>query len=265
MAAALNGATRGVVEAQAPALAQAELVRQQPRPNGSPDADLTTLIAPTGVRAHAGRGTLLLYALDEQGGRIDLGGVLKETSEAHRRIAVTGAVDHRAIRVVVSRQPRPQKDFLRILREYRRAEVERQQRRAGGEWSAWSPIDRAKTCGILRNVPEEAEELTTDDVRPAALVDPLPFLKAGVWEGVNVESLIPHERLEVPKAARAPRPLSERYGPEVMVRSLDFAVEAGTRYRYRIRIVMEGTDGVGQRREVVGPWSEPTAPVHVAE
>ena len=50
-----------------------------------------------------------------------------------------------------------------------------------------------------------------------------------------------------------------------MVRSLDFTVEPGFHYRYRVRIVIDGSDGVGQRRELIGPWSEPTAEVAVPE
>jgi hypothetical protein len=121
--------------------------------------------------------------------------------------------------------------------------------------------------GLLRNLPEQAREPTPAGVRIAALVDPLPFLKAGDWEGVDVERLL--RRHEVASRARG---LFRRGGrlaspttdaPEIMVRSLDFTVEKGFHHRYRVCIVVDGSDGVGQRREVPVPWSEPTAEVAV--
>ncbi len=51
--------------------------------------------------------------------------------------------------------------------------------------------------------------------------------------------------------------------PEVLVRSLDFTVEPGMAYRYRARIVAESPLLQGQRRELIGPWSVPTAEVLV--
>ena len=44
-----------------------------------------------------------------------------------------------------------------------------------------------------------------DDVRIDALVDPLPFLKAGYWEQVHVASLVPKEKREIDKPAAALR------------------------------------------------------------
>ena len=34
---------------------------------------------------------------------------------------------------------------------------------------------------------------------PTNLVDPLPFLKAGLWEKVHIASLVPKEKKEIPK------------------------------------------------------------------
>jgi RNA polymerase sigma factor (sigma-70 family) len=237
----------------------------------TPDSDRSTLVAPSDVNARAGRGTMLVFALDENGRRIDLGGAskgtFKEVSQEHRWAVITGVLDHRAIRERLS--GRLGEDSINVHPDYRRAEVERQAPGPGGDWSAWSRVDREENCLILRNLPEEEAERTPEELRLAALVDPLPFLKAGVWEGVDVERLIagpkgtPPVRRSAGRGIRLPFPTTE--APEIMVRSLDFTVEPGSSYRYRVRIVIDGTDGVGQRREVMGPWSEPTAPVRIPE
>src|SRR5208337_3838139 len=56
---------------------------------------------------------------------------------------------------------------------------------------------------ILDNLPEEDDELTLDNVRPDNLNDPLPFLKAGLWEKVHIASLVPSEK----KKIEAPPPM----------------------------------------------------------
>ena len=63
-------------------------------------------------------------------------------------------------------------------------------------------FDRTK-IKVLDNLPEVDEELTPDNVRPTNLVDPLPFLKAGLWEKVHIASLVPKEKKEVPKSSDA--------------------------------------------------------------
>ena len=121
----------------------------------------------------------------------------------------------------------------------------------------------------MRNISETGEERTPEEVRIAAFVDPLPFLKVGVWEGVEIERLIPDRHVEVPDRGLTGRgtrlPFATTDAPEIMVRALDFTVVPGFHYRYRVRIVIDGSDGVGQRHEVFGPWSEPTAEVAVTE
>ena len=57
-----------------------------------------------------------------------------------------------------------------------------------------------RTIKVLDNLPEEDEELTPDNVRPYGLVDPLPFLKSGLWEKVHIASLVPKEKKEIPKS-----------------------------------------------------------------
>jgi hypothetical protein len=62
--------------------------------------------------------------------------------------------------------------------------------------------------------------------------------------------------------------------PKVMIRSLDFTVEADYTYRYRLRIVVKNPNhkwetvspGVDtQSEELKGPWSDPTEPVSIPD
>src|SRR5208337_4858404 len=111
---------------------------------------------------------------------------------------------------------------------------------------------------ILDNLPEEDEELTPETVRPDNLNDPLPFLKAGLWEKVHIASLVPKEKKEI----AAPPPIAGMMGggmmgggmggmaaaggdagkfwksaeKRVMVRALDFTPRPDNNYRYRVRI-----------------------------
>ena len=98
------------------------------------------------------------------------------------------------------------------------------------------------------------------------LVDPLPYLKAGVWNGVDVDRFVrkanENDAGQPPVmmgglmkgGGRVPKP---KPAPAVlMLRQLDFSVERGRTYRYRARVVVE--DERGRKKEVAGPWSEPT-------
>ncbi len=178
-----------------------------------------------------------------------------------------GALDHQAVRERLRRGRG--EDSIEVHTDYRRTELERQELAPGADWSAWSKVDRGKNCRILRNMPEEEEERTPEEVRIAALVDPLPFLKVGVWEGVDIERLIPDRHVTLPDRGLTGRgtrlPFATTDAPEIMVWALDFTVVPGFHYRYRVRIVIDCSDGVCQRREVFGPWSEPTAEVAVTE
>ena len=79
---------------------------------------------------------------------------------------------------------------------YARLELERQSRQRDDSWSRWEKVDSEENLKILDNLPEEDEELTPDSVRPDNLNDPLPFLKAGLWEKVHIASLVPKEKKE---------------------------------------------------------------------
>lgn len=257
------------------------------------DVDRLPLVAPRELKARAGRGSLLLFALDKNGQRIEhrtstrqprpLGlsslkkngqrsgptaaGSFEETAVETDWVVITGALDHQAVRERLRRGRG--KDSVEIHPDYRRMELQRQELAPGAGWSGWSNVDRDKNERILRNLPEMAEERTPPEVRIAALVDPLPFLKIGAWEGIDVKRLIPDRHVEVPVRGLPGRGADLRFAttdaPELMVRALDFTVVSGFSYRYRVRIVIDGSDSLGQRREVFGPWSEPTAEVAVTD
>ncbi len=67
-------------------------------------------------------------------------------------------------------------------------------------WTKWENVSSDENLKVLDNLPEVDEELTLENVRPTALVDPLPFLKAGLWEKVHIASLVPKEKKEIPKS-----------------------------------------------------------------
>ena len=228
------------------------------------------LVAPSGVRATAGRGSFLVYVLDENDRRNP---TYEEKPEAHRWVVVTGLLDHLSIRkslaVSLALAKKGGAASLGAHPDYRRVDVERQECRPGGAWSAWAEVDREANCVILSNVPEVEGEQTPEQFRLPALVDHLPFLKTGDWAGASVEGLVKAEEKKPAvqgPARRTVRPLfPTTEAPEIMVRSLDFTVQPGFSYRYKLRIVIDASDGVGQRREVVGHWSEPSAVVTASD
>jgi hypothetical protein len=226
------------------------------------------LPAPSDVNARGGRGSLLVYALDGDERRVGEGVRFKEVYEDHRWVVVTGVLNHRAIREGISKTLGL--DISMAHPNYRRVDVQRQERVPGGAWSDWTEVDRDRNCHILEDCPEVAEERTPPEVRFDCLVDPLPFQRTGVWQGVDVERLVAGRRGGRQEQGLmigvSDRPAFQKTDvPEIMVRSLDFTVEPGKAYRYRVRTVIEGKEYVGQRREEVGPWSEPTALVSIPE
>ena len=231
-------------------------------------------------RATAGRGKALVYALDENGNRIEMPPVpskrrqrggeglerpSKEVSIDLSWAVVTAVFDHH----LLAQQTFPNGGAFRSIRPehlYRRVDLERQERSRNGDWSDWRPVDPAPTLRVLDNVPEVDEERTPDEIRSLPLIDPLPFLKEGVWTGVDVERFVPKVRENNPdqpvghvgrfeKTKRATTP------PVLMVRQFDFSVAPGATYRYRARLAVDDTRW--RRREVSGAWSEPTEAVTI--
>jgi hypothetical protein len=240
--------------------------------------------APRETRATAGRGQALVYALHKNGNRIrmepvpnknrrrrrlgpaDHDGFDKEVIVDLSWAAVTGVVDHRAIESGFGNGAK----IGRLAAEhvYRRVELERQERSDAGVWSNWRGVDPEPTLRFLDNLPELDFEKTPDDLRIFPLIDPLPYLKAGVWAGVDVDRFVPAliEKNAAPKiggwrpATAGPSPLIP---PLLMMRQLDFTVQPGQIYKYRARLVVD--DSRSRKKEVAGAWSEPTEPVTVPQ
>jgi len=259
-----------------------------PRNPLSAEADRPVIPAPRELTAAAGRGKALVYALDQDGDRMDQNGRrmpdrpanslihAKEITLEIRWAVVTGTVDHRAIRASFSNggqfAPPP---FGHI---YKRAELERQSQQGDGAWSGWRLVDPLPNLRILDNLPEVEQERTPEELRDAALVDPLPYLKAGSWSGVDVERFVSNPRetnAETPggmlgggRGGKVPT-IQRPEPPVLMVRVLDFTVESGQTYRYRSRLVFFNTRRSDlpaprtRRSDFRGPWSEPTNTVRV--
>ncbi len=249
-----------------------DLRRPQPPRRVDEAPDPLGVVAPRSVTALAGRGTVLIYQLNEKGDRVvaprlppgqsgGKEGPFLETTRELRWVAVTAVLDHRAARDAGARAR-----GLAVSEShpaYRRADVERQSRVGDEAWSDWAKLDMNRNYEVLDNLPEYALDRTPEAFRPMALADQLPFLKQGTWEGVDVEEVI---RQPVPTSAGRPKP---RFGdPEtfdadlLLIRSLDFTVEPGTTYRYRTRIVLKNADENGPR-SLSWPWSAPSPEVTV--
>ena len=192
----------------------------------------------------------------------------KEVTKGLRWIAITGVLDHGKL---VANYRVALKNPAVANPHYARLELERQSRQKDGSWAQWEKVDSEENLKILDNLPEEDEELTPDSVRPDNLNDPLPFLRAGLWEKVHIASLVPKEKKEV--AALSPvggmmgggmsrmsggmggrmsmsgmGGMSEAGGDagkfwkseekRVMIRALDFTPRPDNSYRYCVRIVV---------------------------
>jgi len=123
-------------------------------------------------------------------------GPMKEITKGMRWVVITGVIDNKKLR----------DNYLAALKNpaiaypnYKYLEVQRQARQPDGSWADWEDVDADRNNEVLNNLPEEEEELAPATVRIDTLVDPLPFLKAGSWEGVHIARLVPKEKRETPK------------------------------------------------------------------
>lgn len=269
---------------------------RQDAENG-PSRKAFAIPAPRQVKVAAGQGQILAYALDQEGERIRervrkkvrnrTGGMMvgvrkkkriaiafKEETRDVRWAVITGILDHRRVqwwyRDGGQRVLKPARDV------YCRVELQRKTLEKDGPWSNWQSVDMQANLSILDNVPEVEEERALEDFRVTNLVDPLPFLKAGRWSGVNVESFVPIQEesaeaprsrpMEAPEELRPATTPPEAESPVLMLRTLDFTVEAGRTYRYRSRVVVFNPDyqrGEKRPKLIFGPWSEATEIVTV--
>jgi RNA polymerase sigma factor (sigma-70 family) len=195
-------------------------------------------------------------------------GPWKEVETDLRWVVVTGVVDNRKFREAAAQIRKG--DPADVFPNYKRVDVQRQVRRPDGNWSDWMDEDANKNYEILDNLPELSPERLPDEVRLGALVDPLPLLKKGSWSEVDPEPLLrlpkpgpdrvsADGRRPLPRLPLLPRPNS----PLLAIRSLDFTVEPGSTYRYRVRVVVwDPIANEGGKKERRGPWCGPTG--HVA-
>ncbi|HKM52913.1 MAG TPA: hypothetical protein VJY33_05840, partial [Isosphaeraceae bacterium] len=124
----------------------------------------------------------------------------KEVTKALHWVVITGVLDHAKL---VANYREALKNPAVANPHYARLELERQVRQKDLSWSDWEKVDAQENLKILDNLPEEDEELTPESVRPDNLNDPLPFLKAGLWEKVHIGSLVPWEKREIAPASTA--------------------------------------------------------------
>jgi len=120
-------------------------------------------------------------------------GPFKETTKGLRWVSITGVLDYKKLR----------ENYLAALKvesvaypHFKQVDVERQTRDAEGTWSDWEAVDAERNHAILDNLPEVEEEYADPKALLDALVDPLPFLKAGYWERVHVARLVPQEKIK---------------------------------------------------------------------
>src|SRR5208283_3344052 len=133
----------------------------------------------------------------------------KEVTKGLRWVAITGVLDHGKL---VANYRAALKNPAVANPHYARLDLERQSRQKDGSWSKWEMVNAEENLKLLDNLPEEDDELTLDNVRPDNLNDPLPFLKAGLWEKVHIASLVPKEKKEV----AAPPPIGGMMGGGMM-------------------------------------------------
>jgi len=115
----------------------------------------------------------------------------KEITKGFRWVAVTGVLDHAKM---LANYRDALKNPAVAHPNYERLDVQRKTLQTDGTWTQWVTVSSDENLKVLDNLPEVDEELAPDNVLPAALVDPLPFLKAGLWEKVHIASLVPREK-----------------------------------------------------------------------
>lgn len=114
----------------------------------------------------------------------------KEETTGKRWVVITAVVDNETLN----------KNWLTALKnpaiaypQYVKVDTERQVQGDDNAWSEWAAIDEDAKYKVLDNMPEKEPELVPAALLSDALVDPLPFLRAGYWSGVHVARLVPAE------------------------------------------------------------------------
>src|SRR5262249_49206836 len=159
-------------------------------PSGEEQKRPAEIPAPRRLRVTSGHGKSLLYVLDREGNRVsrrENGKVVRfqEAPHAIRWAVITGLIDY----------DRVPKDWIEAARErdphaeslYIRVDLQRQTLQKDGTWSGWKRVDVEANLAILDNLPEVEDERVPAHYRVESLVDPLPHLTEGKWEGVDIE------------------------------------------------------------------------------
>jgi len=129
--------------------------------------------------------------------------VYKESTKGLRSVVVTGVLDYKTLRA----------NYLTALKNpavaypnFIQVEAERQVKQSDGSWGEFEAVNEDENLKILENLTEVDEELVPKAPGPLieALVDPLPFPKAGYWNKVHVISLIPEARRHVARNQTMP-------------------------------------------------------------
>jgi hypothetical protein len=120
----------------------------------------------------------------------------KEITKGYRWVALTGTLDHSKM---LANYRQALKNPAVAHPNYKRLDLQRQTLRPDGTWSGWELVNSDENLKVLDNLPEEDDELAPTSVLPEGLVDPLPFMKQGLWEKVYIASLVPKEKKEIPK------------------------------------------------------------------
>ncbi len=215
--------------------------RQDPRPDlKAGEKQPIEIPRPDQLRASSGRGKALLYLLDRNGERIAArrDGKVIRFQEVERELhwaVITGAIDHQKVQkslIEHKENPLPRSD-----RPYCRVDLKRQVRQEDGSWPDWENVDVRANLKILDNLAEMDPERVPKRLLMDAIVDPLPHLTQGRWTDVDVDAFVP-----AGTKARGNRPVAQVLPPAplpdrpalLMVRYLDFTVEPGRTYRYRV-------------------------------
>ncbi len=128
------------------------------------------------------------------------GGPYKQTTKGYRWVAITGILDHAQM---LANYRQALKNPNLAYPNYAHLDLQRRTLQDDGTWSDWEKVDAAKNLDVLDNLPYNEEELAPKKVLPDNLVDPLPFLNAGVWEKVHIASLVPKEKVKSPDEPKA--------------------------------------------------------------
>ena len=233
------------------------------RPNKDSEKGID-LPAPRKLKVSAGRGKALVYLLDKKQERIPDPKNHARFQEAEcelRWAVVTGVIDHHKVLASLEMQP----DAASLVMTYDRVELERSILQEDGSWSVWQRVNHDLKSALLDNLPANDDERVSQEFLAGPLVDPLPWLTEGVWEGVNVEDFLPpgQRNRKDRRSVRRPAPPPHRAAPpRLMWRTFDFQAEPGRTYRYRARVAV--FDPKWWRREyprkhlIFGPWSDAT-------